>query len=873
MPTFFARSINVRLSVAKLDKTITPAPLNTLCKESTLNADRATTQFEDDAKDGTLLETPLCSDENRCSLEYLGERQDMPFLMVHAKPAYPFNQSTGTLSNAKRKPPPLRLPAVNGDNPDSPLTDFTSSPLTPVSAPDAIESQDVHGFDKKQARSRPRRPSIRQLDGTGAAEKDLLPASVQQVEQRLAASPNVASDSPTNPADKIRLAGTYSGDKDSLGKRPSRNQQPQALCLRVLPTTKSFLRSCDPEAKWTYNDIKIDVYLNGDLCASSYTSERAYQSKKYTQNTFSGARNGRLIEKPWVLVPPILGIPKDSANPIERNQIEEDTRRRWTAISDALNIAAESHGRDFRNELSVSGQYLQSLAAIPMPATLPSILNTDHKRFSIIDVLVTSGKGNKDPVQGPYLMRPLSLKLHGYRVKQESSVAREQESPEKQQPVARDSSSRPKKFLANQQIREQESLEKQQPIARDLSSQPKKSLADQQIALQPFSSLHIPRNSAGESECGYCSNGQDDTKPLQDPSIYQAARKGILFQQSMPGSSNTPYTPDTQQSPISRPPTSAPKRLPRVRKAPQSSQRDQPHEPKSRPESNPRKRTLTPLLVEHEERKTSQGSIIPTTSKNAPPKRRRIQYHDVIDTRQTQAEEMEDIANQAADKDAIFTTERRITRSKLANTSDDLEITEKSVAQKAASKPYHSQSKLPNSRSDFALASLSKSKKHHDARSIASPQPFASQTLPTSEPPAPSRRRRDGSSPPAAALRAESSSPEKPLMSRRNRSSTSAIRDAFPSIFSAGKGATPGPVTPEQCSSYTNKASRLVKPSSSKKKSSVNTNKPATWQIQPLSKDSIVTYPEGGAERQIRAERGGWFREQEVLVGVRFVVG
>ncbi|KAL9005453.1 MAG: hypothetical protein Q9188_001778 [Gyalolechia gomerana] len=861
MPTFYARSINVRLSVAKLDKTITPAPLNTLCKESTLNADRATTQFEDDAKDGTLLETPLCSDKNKCSLEYLGERQDMPFLMVHAKPAYPFNQSTGTLSKAKRKPPPLRLPAVNGDNPDSPLTDFTSSPLTPVSGPDAIGSQDVHGLDKKQARSRPRRPSIRQLDGTGAAEKDLLPASVQQVEQKLAASPNVSSDSPTNPADKIRLAGTYSGGKDSLGKRPSTNQQPQAFCLRVLPTTKSFLCSCDPEAKWTYNDIKIDVYLNGDLCASSYISERTYQSKKYTQNTFSGARNGRLIEKPWVLVPPILGIPKDSANPIERNQIEEDTRRRWTAISDALNIAAESHGRDFRNELSVSGQYLQSLAAIPMPPTLPSILNTDHKRFSIIDVLVTSGKGNKDPVQGPYLMRPLLLKPHGYSVKQESSVAREQKSPEKQQPGARDSLSRPKKSFANEQIREQESLEKQQPVARDLSLRPKKSLADQQIALQPFSFLHIPRNSA------------DDTKPSQDPSIYQAARKGILFQQSMPGSSNTSYTPDTEQSPISRPPTSAPKRLPRVRKAPQSSQRDQPHEPKSRAVSNPRKRTLTPLLVENEERKTPQDSITPTTSKNGPPKRRRIHYHDVIDTRQTQAEEMEDIANQAADKDAIFTTERRITRSKLANTSDDLEITEKSVAQEAVSKPYDSQSKLPNSRSEFALASLPKNKKHRDAPGIASPEPFASQTLPKSEPPAPSRRRRDGLSPPAPALRAESSSPEKPLMIRRNRSSTGAIQDALPSKISAGKDVTPGPATPKQCSSYTNKASRLVKPSSSKKKSSVNTSKPATWQTPPSSKESIVTYAEGGAERQIRAERGGWFREQEVLVGVRFVVG
>ncbi|KAL8940890.1 MAG: hypothetical protein Q9216_002551 [Gyalolechia sp. 2 TL-2023] len=871
-------------SSLELDKTITPAPLNTLCKDSLLNADRAIRQFEDDAQDGTLPETPLCSDENECRLGYLGERQDMPFLMVHAKPTYLSHQPPGTVSKAKRKPPPLRLPAVNGDssNPDSPLSDFTSSPLTPTSALGAIGSQDVHSFDKKQACYRPKGSSIRQLDGTGGAKEYLLPAHLQRHEQTLTASPEAVVESTTNPANELGLAGTYSDGKESLGDRPSKSQQPQALCLRVLPTAKSFLRPSEPEAAWKYNDIKIDVYLNGNLCVSSYVSQRAYHAERQTQDTCSGARIGRLIEKPWVLMPPILDILEDSATPKELKQIEADVNRRWKAISNALNVAAELQGRNSRNELPVIGQYLQSLATIPMPATLPGMLNVDHKRFSIIDVLITSGKGNKDPVQAPYLMRPLSLKLHGYRVKLESSAVKEKESLEKKQPVAGVSTSQPEKSSADAQIKEQGNPEKKQPVARELSTRPKKSFADQRTALQPSSFFHAPRNSAGKSKIEYSSNERDNTKSPEDPSIYQAARKGILFQRSMPGSIITPHTPETEQALPSGTLISAPKRLPQIRKAAQSFQESQPHGSRSQPALNPRKHTLTPQVAKNEELQTPQGSIVPTSSKDNPPKRRRIQYYDVIDTRQTKAEEMEDIARQAADKDAILFTGRRITRSKLANTPDYLDMTEYSVAQEPVSKFNDSQAKLPNSTLEHDLTSLPKSNKYQDAMGVTCPPPSASQNLRKSEPPAPSRRRQDGSSPPAPAKRAEPSSspPGKPLLLRHDRSPTgiskppSANQSALPSSETPEKDLllpTLAPITPEP--------GGVVKPPPSAKKRFLgHVNKPTplnptTWQIPPLSKDSIVTYPADGTERQIRAERGGWFREQEVLVGVRFVVG
>ncbi|KAI4182919.1 MAG: hypothetical protein L6R41_005707, partial [Letrouitia leprolyta] len=425
MPKFRARSIDVRLSVAELDKTITPSPLNTLCQESTFNAHRAIKQFEADAKDGTLPETSLWSDEDGCSLGYLGEHQSMPFFMVHAKPLYPFKRPTARASKGRKKPPPLQLPAVNDDDFDSPLTDFTDSPLTPISILGSVRSRDGHNHGGKQAQARPRKSSIHQLQGGESAEGDPRPSNLRQPEYTLAAGLNSARDSTTNSANRSHLAGEKSGHDYSLGGHSSKTQQPQALCLRVLPAAKSFLKTCDPSAAWTYNDIKIDVYLNGDLCASSYVPEKVHHIKP--QDTFSGARDGRLTEKPWVLMPPKADTIDDSVHLSEPEQIEDRARRRWMVISDALIIAALSHGQSPRKEIPIISQYLQSVAAIPMPATLPSILKTNHKRFSIIDVLVTSGKGNKDPVHGSYLLRPLSLKLYGFKVKEESPIPGEQE--------------------------------------------------------------------------------------------------------------------------------------------------------------------------------------------------------------------------------------------------------------------------------------------------------------------------------------------------------------------------------------------------------------------------------------------------------------
>ena len=152
--------------------------------------------------------------------------------------------------------------------------------------------------------------------------------------------------------------------------------------------------------KLDVNDIKIDVYLNGDLCASAYLQERIFLRKGHPR-IFSGARTHRLREVPWILKPP-LNADVSGDGQSEATQTTEDARHRWTTISDGLKLAAEANGRNQHNELPAVGQYLQNLAAVPMPATVPNMLKTSRNRFALIDVVVTTGKGNKDDASGAY---------------------------------------------------------------------------------------------------------------------------------------------------------------------------------------------------------------------------------------------------------------------------------------------------------------------------------------------------------------------------------------------------------------------------------------------------------------------------------------
>ncbi|KAL8909927.1 MAG: hypothetical protein Q9171_004748, partial [Xanthocarpia ochracea] len=256
----------------------------------------------------------------------------------------------------KTMPPPSQSPPQDDDSQDSSLTDLSSPRLSPF-----LDLGDDHISNK---RSRSPKPAPAVDDG---AEK--------------------------------------------VTKIP----EAHALCLRVEHLEKAGRREGEPKVfEWLHADMRLDIFLNGDLCTSVYIAESEFRKNPPMQVTFSGARFGRVVEKPWILVPSASDISGFGYHSIEERPASIDVESRWKEIAVALSIAAKSYGRNERDEMFAISDYLQSLVNLPMPATLPEMLETENKRFAIIDVVVTVGKGRKEHPSAPYLTKPMPLKLEGF---------------------------------------------------------------------------------------------------------------------------------------------------------------------------------------------------------------------------------------------------------------------------------------------------------------------------------------------------------------------------------------------------------------------------------------------------------------------------
>ncbi|KAL9042099.1 MAG: hypothetical protein Q9180_000832, partial [Flavoplaca navasiana] len=347
MPSYQTGGLNIRLAVADLNKTTTPYPLTHQNRESLANAERSMRELTECST--TIPETPLL-DSNGCSLGFLGQYRDMPFLVSHAKPPPIPSKGQGV------QPVPEEI-SHEGDSQDSPLTELSS----PGSSP----SNDLGEVFKTARRFKP-----------------------------------------------VNLLGAI----DHTNYQNTTSPGTQALCLRIQPTKKTFIYPGEPRrVKWGHSDMKIDIFLNGDLCSSSYIPESAFYKKDSLRDTFSGVRIGWVTEKPWVLLPSASNIPDTTGHSVVRDRVSEDIEGRWKEIAQALQSAANSYGRTEKNELSPTSDYLHSLAGYPMPMALPRMLQARSRKYAIIDVVVVVGKGRKENASAPYLMNPMPLKLETSR--------------------------------------------------------------------------------------------------------------------------------------------------------------------------------------------------------------------------------------------------------------------------------------------------------------------------------------------------------------------------------------------------------------------------------------------------------------------------
>ena len=232
----------------------------------------------------------------------------------------------------------------------------------------------------------------------------------------------------------------------------------------------------------------------------------------------------------------------------------------------------------------------------------------------------------------------------------------------------------------------------------------------------------------------------------------------------------------------------------------------------------PRKRSCPSTLSEssNSHPKRPRTASLPSQSSNPTKKRTsRFQYHHVVDTKQTLSEELQSIAEEAVD----FAHERR-TRTKMSKNVDSLPL---GSVQERSDRISHSEIPTPSKIITLKI----------------SPEKLSSIKLGRT----PSRR-----------LLSETPG-------NRNTPGNSATSDASRPQAVPTLGKTP------PASSNRSQTSQLTPVKSQKQVFD------ADFEIPALSKGCCITYAERGVVRNVPAVRGGWFKEEGVVMATRFIVG
>ena len=192
--------------------------------------------------------------------------------------------------------------------------------------------------------------------------------------------------------------------------------EPHALCLTVFLSPYNFL-PIEHNGEVIVSGVSIHVFFNGQLCDSAYVPKK-YASVKYAMAEqivrFCGQRISRVLEKPWIIVPP--GQNPDGSR---RNsygvgrQMSASAEQRWGAMSNAILAEADKAGVNPQGDRSVLGQYLESVSELPMPSEVEDMQKVGSVNFGVIDVVIIGGPGEKKAT-APFLAEPTPVKVEGF---------------------------------------------------------------------------------------------------------------------------------------------------------------------------------------------------------------------------------------------------------------------------------------------------------------------------------------------------------------------------------------------------------------------------------------------------------------------------
>lgn len=762
MPTFYAKSTTVQLSVANLEHTTT-ANIRTAQSPQTTEIIRDIAfEFAKGSKDGSLSEIAINGEDGH-HVQFLGKLENMPFFMVRAgKDFFDLNGSE------RRNRRPARVPLFETKN----------------------------GFVLIDSSNKGRPPFMRKILGR------LVDIGLENTS-------------------KLKIASIEPNRKHTA------EQKPHALCLTICLSSASFVKTKASRGNGTFtSDIKLDVFFNGQFCASDFVPHRYCGDASYGMTEhivrFTGQRLGRIVEKPWVLVPPDQGPDGGKRNATA----PVDAAQRWKAISDALLFEADMAGRNKDGERSITGDYLESLASLPMPVEAGDMQHEGHANFGVIDVIVIYGQGSKDGPEKLYLSKPTPMKIDGYKFFREEQPALQPSIPEVATPAS--------------------NAQTLQEIAEALAMA--KALDEwEESNLEPTKATTATRNRITRSQASSNGNQVNHSTPPTKPLLPPPAPDGPKKRSASPTTQAIP-PPAPKRARISSASTLTSVELPhrgsRASSIVTNTDIDPPPKhPKIQSMNLPVRRSRTPSTSKSTATATCVKIPIPQ-----PPNRSRYQampYHDVWTNKQTLAEEMEAIAQQAAeDTEAGFwPLQRSIPRATRASLMEvEAEVEGEGVEVEVGSPAL---SEAPPGESSLEVGDTKKLSKVVTLK-YSSPE-------------------KSGSSSPSKAnttMGASGSlSPMKPPTTIPMNTPLTTRRKTLNSI---GEGAASTPV----------KALAQNRRRNRKQDSQPSAEVlEAGFTVPELSRDCVVTYAEKDVLRNVGAVRGGSFVEGGVLMGVRFLVG
>ncbi|KAK4951032.1 hypothetical protein LTR10_011025 [Elasticomyces elasticus] len=388
MPKYHAVGVSASLSVSNLQSSWSTVFDLRMSAEQRADAERIENGFATGRK---LPESPIGSDgSTKGVVQFVGEHEDLPIFVVEA------GEDVG-----KKGPDQDSMDAEEGMGHGGPVMEVDNMEIESVEyQEDIAEGDDAVKDAERMDIDSP----LTSLAGTPSPVK---PPSSQR-RQRPPPSPTpLSARKRTKRAKKADAVEGLSSELTSLSDLSHLRSfldapdGPQALCLTV-EMGASLLAKAGYDSRKTGRDLKLEVFLNGELVAGSLFNSRGIAVEvKNDKVRFHGTRIHRQSERPWT-----YQTSKASAT-----QDETLAKERWDRISLSISREAHARGRDKWGVMPPSAEVLCALSKLD----LPERLKRQHG-LAIIDLVITSGTGKKYGPDTAYITKPIRMDDPRYKV-------------------------------------------------------------------------------------------------------------------------------------------------------------------------------------------------------------------------------------------------------------------------------------------------------------------------------------------------------------------------------------------------------------------------------------------------------------------------